>query len=333
MAIVEEMLFQPKFAVSDFKRIRNQMIQGAIYQHQKLSWLASQATQQVLFGDSLFSRISEGTETSLDAITLDDVKSFYHQHYTPHGTQIAIVGDISKQEAIKSVASLSAWKGDDAPLLDPQIVPELHGQKIYLVDKPGALQSIVRYVRQGLPFDATGEQFLTQLANFNLAGNFNSRMNQNLREDKGYTYGVSSTLAGNREIGVIIYSASVRNDATVNAIREMQREMKRYSQSGMTPEEMHFMRLAVGQQDALSYETPSQKSQLLNGIMAYSLDHDYLQQRNQIVATVDRDVLDQLAKKWFNPEDYQIIVVGDMKTLKPQLEKLKIPMEDLEIVH
>ncbi len=333
MAIVEEMLFQPKFAVSDFKRIRNQMIQGAIYQHQKLGWLASQATQQVLFGDSLFSRISEGTETSLGAITLDDVKSFYHQHYTPHGTQIAIVGDISKQEAIKSVASLSAWKGDDAPLLDPQIVPELHGQKIYLVDKPGALQSIVRYVRQGLPFDATGEQFLTQLANFNLAGNFNSRMNQNLREDKGYTYGVSSTLAGNREIGVIIYSASVRNDATVNAIREMQREMKRYSQSGMTPEEMHFMRLAVGQQDALSYETPSQKSQLLNGIMAYSLDHDYLQQRNQIVATVDRDVLDQLAKKWFNPKDYQIIVVGDMKTLKPQLEKLKIPMEDLEIVH
>lgn len=158
-------------------------------------------------------------------------------------------------------------------------------------------------------------------------------MNQNLREDKGYTYGVSSTLAGNREIGVIIYSASVRNDATVNAIREIQREMKRYSQSGMTPEEMHFMRLAVGQQDALSYETPSQKSQLLNGIMAYSLDHDYLQQRNQIVATVDRDVLDQLAKKWFNPKDYQIIVVGDMKTLKPQLEKLKIPMEDLEIVH
>ncbi|WP_038183129.1 M16 family metallopeptidase [Vibrio rhizosphaerae] len=333
LAIVDEMLFQPKFAMSDFKRLRNQMIQGAIYQHQKLSWLASQATQQVLFGDSLFARINEGTETSLAAITLDDVKSFYRQHYTPHGTQIAVVGDISKQEAIKSIAFLSDWQGDDAPLLDPQIVPELHGQKIYLVDKPGAMQSIVRYVRRGLPFDATGEPFLTQLANFNLAGNFNSRMNQNLREDKGYTYGVNSTLAGNREIGVIVYSASVRNDATVNAIQEIQHEMKRYSQSGMTAEEMHFMRQAVGQQDALAYETPSQKSQLLNGIMAYSLDHDYLQQRNQIVATVGRDVLDQLAKKWFNPKDYQIIVVGDMKTLKPKLEKLNIPMEDLEIVH
>ncbi|MDW6001773.1 M16 family metallopeptidase [Vibrio mangrovi] len=333
LAILDEMLFQPKFAIPDFKRIQNQMIQGTVYQHQKLDWLASQATRQVLFGNSLFARVSDGTEKSLAGITLDDVKTFYRQHYTPHGTQIAVVGDISKQEAIKSIGLLSGWKGDDAPLLAPQIVPEPQGQRIYLIDKPGALQSIVRYVRQGLPFDATGEFFLSQLANFNLAGNFNSRMNQNLREDKGYTYGTSSTLAGNREIGVIVFSASVRKGATVGAIQEMQNEMTRFSQQGMTSEEMRFMRLAVGQQDALVYETPSQKSQLLSGIMTYSLEHDYLQQRNRIVATVGRDVLNQLAKKWFNPKDYQIIVVGDMKTLKPKLEKLKLPMEELEIIH
>ncbi|WP_337239997.1 insulinase family protein, partial [Proteus faecis] len=87
-------------------------------------------------------------------------------------------------------------------------------QKIYLVDKPGAPQSIIRMVRKGLPFDATGELYLTQLANFNLAGNFNSRINQNLREDKGYTYGAGSYFASNREIGAIVFNAPVRADVT-----------------------------------------------------------------------------------------------------------------------
>ncbi len=212
------------------------------------------------------------------------------------------------------------------------MVPNLGGQKIYLVDKPGAPQTIVRLVRRGLPFDATGELYLSQLANFNLAGNFNSRINQNLREDKGYTYGASSYFASNREVGAIVFNAQVRADSTVPSIIEMEKEMDRFSKQGMTNEEMKFLRLAVGQQDALSYETPSQKAQLLSSILTYSLDKDYLQQRNDIVKSVDKSTLDELAAKWFVPADYQIIVVGDAKSLKPQLEKLTIPVEELEII-
>jgi zinc protease len=200
------------------------------------------------------------------------------------------------------------------------------------VDKPGAPQSVVRMVRQGLPFDATGEVYLTQLANFNLAGNFNSRINQNLREDKGYTYGASGYLASNREVGAIVFSAQVRADSTVPSIVELKKELETYSQKGMTDDEMKFLRLAVGQQDALKYETPSQKAGLLSSILAYSLDEDYLKQRNEIVETVDKRTLNELAKKWFNPDDYQIIVVGDAKSLMPQLESLQIPIEELEII-
>jgi zinc protease len=217
-------------------------------------------------------------------------------------------------------------------LLRPQVVTPLKDQKIYLVDKPGAPQSIVRFVRQGLPFDATGETYLTQLANFNLAGNFNSRINLNLREDKGYTYGVSGYLAANREVGAIVFSAQVRADSTIASIKEIEKELQQYSQSGMTDDEMKFLRLAVGQQDALKYETPSQKSMLLSSILSYSLDEDYLKQRNDIVETVSKSTLDELAQKWFTPEDYQIIVVGDAKSLKPQLESLQIPVEELEII-
>ncbi|MGD8174088.1 M16 family metallopeptidase [Vibrio sp. TRT 21S02] len=330
--IVEEVLFNPAFNQADFDRVKKQMLEGVVYQHQKPTWMASQATREVLFGDAVFARSSDGSMASIQGLTLADVKAFYQQHYTPQGAQIVVVGDISKSDIKKQLAFIDNWKGEAAPLLRPQIVKPLQGQTIFLVDKPNAPQSVVRMVRQGLPFDAIGETYLSQLANFNLAGNFNSRLNQNLREDKGYTYGASGYLAANREVGAIVFNAQVRADATIPSIKEMRKELEAYSQSGMNDEEMKFLRLAVGQQDALKYETPSQKALLLSSILTYNLDEDYLKQRNEIVDTVSRNTLNVLAKKWFNPNDYQIIVVGDAKTLKPQLEKLQIPVEELEII-
>ena len=332
LALVEEILFEPAFKQEDFERNKRQMLEGIVYQHQKPSWLASQATRQVLFSGSIYQRSNDGSQVSVQSITLDDVKEFYHTHYTPQGAQIVIVGDLSKRQAKKALGFIENWQGEEAPLLRPQVVKAPAAQKIYLVDKPGAPQSIVRFVRQGLPFDATGETYLTQLANFNLAGNFNSRLNQNLREDKGYTYGASGYLAANREVGAIVFSAQVRADATLASIREFENELNEYSISGMNDDEMKFLRLAVGQQDALKYETPSQKAQLLSSILAYSLDEDYLKQRNEIVETVEKSTLDKLSAKWFNPDDYQIIVVGDAKSLAPQLESLQIPIEELEII-
>lgn len=333
LAVVEEVLSKPAFNEQDFARVKKQMLEGVVYQHQKPSWLASQATRQVLFDGSIYQRASDGTASSIQGLSLDDVKQFYRKQYTPQGTQIVVVGDMKQKAITEQLRFIDGWHGDPAPLLRPQLVKPLKGQSIYLVDKPGAPQSIVRMVRQGLPFDATGEVFLTQLANFNLAGNFNSRLNQNLREDKGYTYGASGYLASNREVGAVVFSAQVRADATVASIKEMQSELTRFSQSGLTEQEMKFLRLAVGQQDALKYETPSQKTNLLGSILSYSLDEDYLQQRNEIVERVDKTTLDALAKKWFDPSDYQIIVVGDATRLKPQLESLQIPVQELEIVH
>lgn len=332
LALVEEILFEPAFNEQDFERNKRQMLEGIVYQHQKPSWLASQATRQVLFSGSIYQRPSDGTAESVQGLSLADVKQFYRTHYTPQGAQVVVVGDISKRQIKKALGFIENWQGEEAPLLRPQLVNDPGKQKLYLVDKPGAPQTIVRFVRQGLPFDAIGETYLTQLANFNLAGNFNSRLNQNLREDKGYTYGASGYLAANREVGAIVFSAQVRADSTLASIREFEHELKQYSLEGMSDEEMKFLRLAVGQQDALKYETPSQKAQLLSSILAYSLDEDYLKQRNEIVETVEKSTLDQLSAKWFTPEDYQIIVVGDAKTLKPQLESLQIPIEELEIV-
>ncbi len=329
--IAEEMLFKPAFKAEDFERLKKQSIEELIYEHQKPAWMASQATREVLFGNTRFGRSSDGTLQSLQNITLEDVKSFYRTHYTPLGTSIIVVGDISEQQLKKKLKFLSHWQGSDAPILSPHVTTQSKKQHIYLVDKPGAPQSVVRFIRQGLPYDTVGEQYLSQLANFNLAGNFNSRINLNLREDKGYTYGAGGYHISNREIGMIVFDAQVRADVTLESIIEMKNEMQRYSEKGITLEELQFMRLAIGQQEALKYETPSQKSRLLSNIINYSLDNDYIEQRNELLSNVTKQQLDKIAQKWFNPNDYQIVVVGDAENLRPRLKKLNIPVVELEI--
>lgn len=333
MAIVEEMLFEPAFNQDDFERLRNQMLENMIYQHQTSEWMAAQATREILFKNTLFARSSDGTKASLASLTLQDVKDFYRDHYTPQGMQIVVVGDVSKTEIDKQLGFLKNWRGEKAPELSPQTITMPVGQKIYLVNKTDAPQSTIRFVRNGLPFDATGEFYRAQLSNFNLAGNFNSRINQNLREDKGYTYGASGYFSGNREVGSVIFNTQVRANVTAEAVSEILKDLNNYSQNGISESELSFMKLAVGQQDALKYETPAQKAQLLANILTYSLDDDYLEQRNKILTEMDKTTLNQLAKKWFQSDRYQIIVVGDAKSLKPQLEKLKIPVQQLEITH
>lgn len=331
LTVLQEMLFEPAFEQADFDRVKQQSLQGLVYEHQKPGWLAAQATRMVLFGNSIFSRASDGTQASLESLTLDDVKAFYQQHYTPQGAQIVVVGDIDKRHLEHELSFLNQWQGPTAPLFTPQVIPAVKEQAVYLVDKPNSPQSVVRLVRQGMPFDATGELYLTQLANFNLAGNFNSRINQNLREDKGYTYGANGYLYGQRETGAVIFSAQVRADSTVPAIQEFINEMNEFSIDGVTQKELDFMKLSIGQRDALIYETPSKKAQLLSGILTYSLDEDYLEQRDSILQQVDKATIDKAASKWFDPSKYQIIVVGDAKQLKPELKNLGLPIRMLEI--
>ncbi|OBT17468.1 peptidase M16 [Vibrio sp. UCD-FRSSP16_10] len=331
MALVEKSLFHPLFSKDDFSRVKRQMLEGIVYEHQKPSWLASQATRQILYGDTIYGRSSSGTMASVKDLTLQDVKDFYQTFYTPKGTQILVVGDLSERQVRKDLSSLLNWQGEAPPILRHRKLPKMAQQTLFLVNKPGAPQASVRLVRRSLPFDATGETYLTQLANFNLGGNFNSRINQNLREDKGYTYGASSYIASNREVGAIVATAQVRADSTAPAIAELIKEMDKASKEGFTDKEIKFMRLAVGQQDALKYETPAQKAYLLSSILTYNLDHDYLATRNSIVADVSKQTLNEMASKWFNPADYQIIVVGDAKQLMPQLKTLNLPIQALEI--
>ena len=331
IAILQERLTAPAFKVDDFTRIQKQAIENTLYEHQRPNWLAGQAIREVLFKGTVFETPPEGTKASLSNITLEDVKAFYRQHYTPARSHLVVVGEVAENQLNKALAFLTKWQGEQKPSLVSKPFPVLIGSTIWLVDQPNAPQSVVSLVRQSLPYQATGEQFEMQLANFNLGGNFNSRINQNLREDKGYTYGAGSYQVGGKELGMSVVTAQVRADATLASLKELMDEMSQLTETGLTDEEIAFMRLSIGQKEALTYETPTDKSQLLERILRYDLSANFVDQRNDIVASIDKVRLNELAKKWFNPKDYQIIVVGDAKRLKPKLESLPFPVESLQL--
>ncbi|UJF19006.1 insulinase family protein [Vibrio sp. SS-MA-C1-2] len=331
LTLVKERLFEPAMSQSDFDFVKKQALDGIEYQQQKPTWKASQATRELLFGQSILGQPVDGYKSTISQLTLDDVKQFYQQHYTPVGATIVAVGDITESELLPKLAFISDWQGKAVALPKLGKLADKKTQSIWLIDKPNASQSVVRLVRRGLPYDATGELYQIQLANFVLGGNFNSRINLNLREDKGYTYGAGSYISGSKEVGAIVFDAQVKADATAASIEEFINEMNEISISGETEKELDFMRMAVGQKEALKYETPSQKAALLSRIQTYQLADNYVEVQNKIVATITLDKINQLATKWFKPEDYQIIVVGDKERLLPQLKPLELPVEVITI--
>ena len=135
-------------------------------------------------------------------------------------------------------------------------------------DKEGAAQSSLRIGQHSIVYDATGDFYKAGLMNFNLAGTFNSRINLNLREDKGYTYGAGASFRGDHESGSYRLSTEVNKDATGASISEVMNELEAYVADGMTAEEYDYMRRAIGQRDARRYETPASKLGLLANISA-----------------------------------------------------------------
>jgi zinc protease len=191
----------------------------------------------------------------------------------------------------------------------------------------------VRIIKPVPPYDATGEHFKSKLMNFALGGMFNSRINLNLREDKGYTYGASSRFVAGKSLGRFQASADLKKVNTADGIQEFFNEISNYSQNGVTEQELALMRSAYTQSEALRYETPSSKSNFLRHLLIYDLDKNYKQAQGQIINTISKQEIAALAKKYLDLHSMQVIVVGDSAAIEESLKTLGRPVVKLDINH
>ncbi|MGY8882682.1 MAG: M16 family metallopeptidase, partial [Pseudomonadales bacterium] len=259
LTLVNEQLRAPAFLESEFERLKSNAIQGTLNNRKDAGYLASTAYRQLLNADNIAAMPSSGNEKSLTNISLDDVKAFYQQQVKPFGGQLIAVSDLGQAELTKSLSILEDWEGKAVDL--NLSLPEGDGKMgvIYLVNKDDAAQSAIRIGKRSMTEDITGEYYKSSLMNFALGGAFNSRINLNLREDKGYTYGARSYFNGGKLSGYYTATAEVRADATDKSIVEFINEIKDYSERGITDDELMFMRNSINQKDALKYETPRAK--------------------------------------------------------------------------
>ena len=202
LALLKEKFFNPAFAQNDFIRMKERVLQGLQQQAKTPSSLARRARDLVLDGaDNRVSLPDEGTIETVQSITLDDVKQFYNQYYSPSKASVVVVGNMSSDAVVDALDFVAQWEGEAYTFEDYDAFPTYDKNQVFLVDSPSAVQSVVYIVKRSLPFDATGDYFKSRLVNFPLGGGFNSRINLNLREDKGITYGANSAFMGGKTLG------------------------------------------------------------------------------------------------------------------------------------
>jgi zinc protease len=332
LKLLEEKLRSPAFKAEDFSRLQQQTLQGIQHSATNPAYIAATAYNKLMFDGSIAALPNEGTLDSVSKLTLDDVKSWYQSHFKPAGGQLIVVSDLPQQQVSAELkAQLADWQGKAPTVQVNTGQMKAQAGTIYLIDKPGAPQSEIRIGKRSLTQDITGEFYQASLMNFVLGGTFNSRINLNLREDKGYTYGARASFNADKFAGTYTASAAVRADATADSIRQFINEIDLFRQQGIKDDELAFMRQAINQSDALKYETPNAKLGFMAQILEFDLTADFVRERNQIVSSMSKEQVNALAQKHLNTKDMMILVVGDAKSLKPQLEQLGYPVKSLSL--
>ncbi|WP_223266628.1 M16 family metallopeptidase [Luteibaculum oceani] len=332
LELAKEVILMPAFKEEDFARLKKQALEAIANRENQASQLASDAYARLSYGENHIKAVpSAGTKASVSAMTLEDVKAYYNRYFSPKGAKLVVVGNLSKDEILPKLDFLKEWTGE---AYEWPKQPELAGAepgKIYFMNKEGAAQSEIRIgYMNDLTYDPTGEYYKATIMNYQLGGNFNSRININLREDKGYTYGARSFFRAGKEPGGFLAYAGVKKEATDSSLYEFLYEINTYAESGITDEELAFVKKSLTQSEALDYETPFQKAGFLRRILDYNLEPGYVKTQSEILQNISAEEIHELAKKHLPTEKMIMVIVGDKKTVWEGINKLGFDVVEID---
>jgi zinc protease len=333
LTLLQERLFRSAFTDEDLQRLRQQLIENIQAELQEPSGIAGTVWPKLLWGsDHSFAVPPTGSIATLEKLTLDDIKNFVPNNLTADKLKVVVVGELAQADVLNKLSFLQNLPASGVtPRVQPAS-PTLTGNTLYLINKPQAAQSEIRigYLSK-VPYDTTGVFYERTLMNYVLGGAFNSRINLNLREEKGYTYGARSGFSAGRELGgPFTASASVRADATADSVVQFVNEIKNYRDVGITPEELAFTKNSIGQSEALDYETPAQKAGLLQQIINFGLQKDFVKRQQEIISGLSVEHVNELAKTHLPLDDMQILVVGDKAVFNDALVALGYKIVELD---
>ncbi|MFH6970839.1 M16 family metallopeptidase [Flavobacterium petrolei] len=323
MALVQEIILQPRWDSTEFDLIKQSTLSQITQQKADPNSIARNEFKKLIYGNgSILANNRIGTENSVNSITIADLKNYYTKNTTPTVTNFQIVGAISKADVTNSLADLNKnWEAKKVTIPKIAATNTVVSSKIYFYDVPGAKQSVIRIGYPALA--ATDEDFYpVQIMNYRLGGgSFASQLTQELREGKGYTYGINSSFDGSVNKGPFTVASGVRSNVTFESVSLIKEILSQYGKN-FNENDLEVTKGYLIKSNARAFETLSAKLEMLYDISNYNYADDYAKQQENIVKNSTIDAIKKLSEKYLNADKMIYLVVGDAETQLKKLEQI-----------
>jgi predicted Zn-dependent peptidase len=329
LRLLADVAFRPRLEESDVERVRTLRLNRLRQMRDVPGAVAEDAFARHVFGSHPYGHLPIGRIGSLGRITTDHVRAFHAERFRPDRSVLIVVGDVSAGDAEQSASQVFAEFGAGGPGPAEHADPRRQalasgGPRLVLVDRPGAPQSELR-VGHLAAARSVPEYHALITMNAVLGGQFVSRININLREQKGYTYGARSGFDCRRAAGSFVVQASVDTRATAESVHEVLAELGGIrGDRPATPQELDLAQASLTRGYARNFETIEQLARAAAQQVAYDLPDDYYARFVPSVRAVDQAAVTSAARQWLRPDDATVIVVGDRAHVGEPLERLGV---------
>ncbi len=327
-AIFGDVVARPRFEPAELKRVKELWYNELLEREKDPDATARVVYRAALFGaDHPYGHPWDGLLESAKAIKLDDIKRFYADAWRPDRATLVCAGDVTRDQLAAVIdAALGSWRAPSTPPAPPVVPdgPKGPWPKLVLVDRPDAPQAVVAALRPGVAASDPEEPALWRV-NDAIGGSFTSRLNQDLRERRGYTYGARSRFSLSRGPGQVVAWANVVTDKTADALGAMLADLREFSRDGMTREEVERTRSQSRGEIVSLYEQVEGIAGRLAADASLGLPPDWEAKASEKREGANKPELDALARRFYDPTDAIVVVVGPKARIQPGLEKLGLP--------
>ena len=331
LEIFADIVRRPMLPAAALERVRSERLMDLLQQREEPGAIAGRRFSNLLYGTGTYGNTVMGNAESVERITIDDVRQSYSRNFIPNNTALILAGDIDAGKTIENIARLFGdWKQGAAPEHTAITPAAIEGSRIYLIDRPNAVQSEIRIGHIGVP-RSSEDYFPLTVMNALLGGVFNSRINLNLRERHGYTYGARSLFAFRRQAGPFVVSAPVRNEVTLASVTEMFNELRRIRTGDIEVQELGDTKAYLAGVFPATVQSSSDIAGRILDMELYDLPHDYFDRYRENITAVSAEDVARVAAKYIDPERALVVIVGNASQIREPLGTLGLPIQHLDV--
>ena len=321
LELFADVIRNPTFPQVELDRYKTRTLAQLQFLRSNPQFLAQEQFNRAIYGTSHPASVVTPPAESLKKLSSKDLAEFHAKYYRPNNAILAIVGDVTMKDIMpKLEKAFGSWEKGDVPSTTIPAAPAQSESKIYLIDRPGSVQTVLQLGTLGIE-RTSPDYFAVLLADRVLGGGPSGRLFLNLREDKGYTYGAYSGFGGSKFRGTWISSSEVRTDVTEGAMKEFMYELTRLRTEKVPVDELENAKRAIVGSFALSLEQPQSLLQNIITQKLYNLPVDYWDTYPQKVAAITADDVQRVAQKYIDLGHLQVVAVGDASKARDVLAK------------